>query len=130
MKEMAAGLYTGHTGWVRSVAFAPNGQHIISGSSDGLIRVWNAEMGETAAGPFTGHTALFMSVQFLPDGQQIVLGSSDESIRVWNAKPGETAAGPFTGHVAANNRRHAVGIGIGFAAFPKFWEVFAAVCKI
>jgi WD40 repeat protein len=92
--------FTRHTGSVSSVAFSPNGHHIISGSSDGSIRVWNAQMGETAAGPFTGPTSWVRSVAFLPDGQHIVSGSEDRSIRVWNAKTGETAAGPFTGHTS------------------------------
>ncbi len=42
---------------VESIAFSPNGQHIVSGSYDRTIRVWNAMTGEMTAGPFTGHTA-------------------------------------------------------------------------
>ena len=83
---------------VRSVAFSPDGQHIVSGSDDGTIRIWNAKTGETAAGPFTGHTGPVLSVAFSPDGQHIVSGSDDETVRVWNAKTGETAAAPFKGH--------------------------------
>ena len=52
---------------VPSVAFSPDGQHIVSGSDDGTIRVWNAMTGETAAGPFTGHSDPVQSVAFSPD---------------------------------------------------------------
>ncbi len=87
---------------VKSVAFSPDGQHIVSGSTDRTIRVWNAMTGETAAGSFTlaGHTdyVFLESVTLSPDGQHIVSGSSDGTIRVWNAMTGETAAGPFTVH--------------------------------
>src|SRR6266702_3005726 len=64
-------------GNVNSVALSPDGQRIVSGSSDGTIRVWNATTGETAAGPFTGHTGWVWSVAFSPDGQRIVSGSTD-----------------------------------------------------
>src|ERR1700733_3453217 len=77
---------------VASIAFSPDGQHIVSGSDNWTIRVWNAMTGETAAGPFTGHTSCVRSVAFSPDGQHIVSGSDDRTIRVWNPLTGETAA--------------------------------------
>jgi WD40 repeat protein len=80
------------------VAFSPDGQHIISGSEDKTIRMWNAMTGETVVGPFTGHTCSVTSVAFSPDGRLIVSGSDDQTTRVWNTTTGETVAGPFTGH--------------------------------
>jgi WD40 repeat protein len=92
------GPFTGHTDPVLSVAFSPDGQHIVSGSADKTICVWNATTGEIVAGPFTGHTDWVRSVAFSPDGQHIVSGSDDKTICVWNATTGEIVAGPFTGH--------------------------------
>jgi len=83
-------------GSVRSVAFSPDGHHIVSGSDDRTIRLWNATTGETVAGLFTGHTDSVNSVAFSPDGHHIVSGSDDQTIRVWNATTGAKVAGPFT----------------------------------
>ena len=96
-----AGPFTGHTETVWSVAFSPDRQHIVSGSGDNTIRVWNVRTGEIVAGPFTGHTAQVSSVTFSPDGQHIVSGSHDHTIRLWNVTTGEAAAGPFTGHTSS-----------------------------
>jgi WD40 repeat protein len=104
--ETAAGPFTGHTGSVWSVAFSPDGQHIVSGSQDRTIRVWNAMTGETAAGPFTGHTGWVFSVAFSPDGQHVVSGSDDWTIRVSNVTRGKKVTindVDFTDHEAIND---------------------------
>jgi WD40 repeat protein len=88
--ETAAGPFFGHTDCVKSVAFSPDGQHIVSGSDDRTIRVWNAMTGETAAGRFAGHTSRVNSVAFSPDGQHIVSGSLDGTIRALNITIGKT----------------------------------------
>lgn len=89
MGEPAAGPFTGHTSWVSSVAFSPDGLHIVSGSFDKTIRLWNATTGATVAGPFAGHTGAVLSVAFSPNGQQIVSGSNDGKIRLSNFTTGE-----------------------------------------
>ena len=36
----------GHSGYVRSVSFSPDGRRIVSGSEDKTVKVWNAETGQ------------------------------------------------------------------------------------
>ena len=93
-----AGPYTGHTDFVTSVGFSPDGQQTVSGSGDKTICVWNAITGEVVAGPFSGHTDGVTSVGFSPDGKQIVSGSFDQTIRLWIATGGLMAIGPLAGH--------------------------------
>ncbi|KAJ6612376.1 WD40-repeat-containing domain protein [Mycena sp. CBHHK59/15] len=90
----------GHTGVVTSVAFSPDGKHIVSGSEDNTVRVWDSESGEVVAGPFEGHTSWVTSVAFSPDGKCIVSGSWDNTVRVWDSESGEAVAGPFKCHTS------------------------------
>jgi WD40 repeat protein len=46
----------GHTGWVYSVAFSPDGKRLVSGSADKMLKVWDAETGR-ALRALEGHTA-------------------------------------------------------------------------
>lgn len=77
-----AGPLQGHTLVVMSVAFAPDGTLLVSGSADRTVRVWDARSGLVAAEPFEGHTEWVWSVAFSPDGTRIASGSFDQTIRV------------------------------------------------
>jgi eukaryotic-like serine/threonine-protein kinase len=72
---------------VFSVAISPNGQHIVTGGTDNIAKVW-----ETASGKdlFTikGHNDWITSVAFSPDGQRIVTASADHTAKVWDAASG------------------------------------------
>ena len=78
-------LFQGHTDWVTSVAFSPDGTRIVSGSGDETVRVWDADRGVQIGSPLQGHTHWVRSVAFSPDGTRIVSGSGDEIVRVWDA---------------------------------------------
>jgi len=77
----------GHTSWVTSVCFSPDGRYIASGSGDS-IRLWNMETGEEVR-RFEGHTHYVTSVCFSPDGRYIAsAGGQDSTIRLWNIETG------------------------------------------
>jgi WD40 repeat protein len=65
----------GHTHWIESVAFSPDGQYLASGSEDSTIRVWLVSTGAAVGDPLRGHAGAVASVCFSPDGQRIVSGS-------------------------------------------------------
>jgi WD40 repeat protein len=78
----------GHTSLVSSVAFSPDGAHIVSGSNDKTIRVWDAMTGHAIMEPIQAHTKSVSSVVFSPDGLHIASGSFDHTIRVWDVSMG------------------------------------------
>ncbi|KAG6332401.1 hypothetical protein ID866_6687 [Astraeus odoratus] len=81
----------GHTSWVRSVAFSPDGTKIVSGSSDNTVRMWDVERGVQIGSPLLGHTEGVASVSFSPDGIRI-------TVRVWDASQGVQIGSPLQGH--------------------------------
>ncbi|EED20635.1 platelet-activating factor acetylhydrolase isoform 1B alpha subunit, putative [Talaromyces stipitatus ATCC 10500] len=92
--DWSPGLQTleGHSDWVCSVAFSPDGQTVVSGSYDNTIKLWDAKTGSE---PQTlrdhldsGHSEWVQSVAFSPDGQTVVSGSYDRTIKLWDAKTG------------------------------------------
>ncbi|KAH7918354.1 WD40 repeat-like protein [Leucogyrophana mollusca] len=94
-------LIQGHKGWVLSVVFSPDGTHIVSGSDDKTIQVWDTSTGTQVLPPMQGHQGAVLSVAFSPDGTHIVSGSDDKTIRVWDASTGTQVLPPMQGHQGA-----------------------------
>src|SRR5258706_296185 len=90
--------WTGHTGFIQSVCYSPDGTRVVSGSYDKKIRIWDAESGTVIGEPLTGHTAGVNSVAYSPDGRHIISGSSDSTIRIWDAETGTAVGSPLVGH--------------------------------
>jgi WD40 repeat protein len=76
--------FTGHTSGVRAVAVTRDGQHIISGSEDKLVKVWSVAS-KSLVSTCGGHTGDVMAVAAMPDGQRILSGGgySDGTVHVW-----------------------------------------------
>jgi WD40 repeat protein len=86
---------------VTSVAYSPDGWHIISGSYDTTIRIWDAKTGAAVAKPLKGHNEWMSSVAYSPDGQYIVSGSYDKTIRIWDAGTNARVGRPLEGEIAS-----------------------------
>jgi WD40 repeat protein len=76
--------FKGHTRAVLAVAVTPDGQHIVSGSIDKLVKVWSVAS-KSLVSICAGHTDYVHAVAVMPDGQRILSGSCDHdhTVRVW-----------------------------------------------
>lgn len=81
----------GHTGNVKSVAFDRHTRsHLISGSSDSTVRVWDVGNGEEVR-VLKGHTSRVWEVDSLPSGMY-VSASADSTVRLWAPADGSCAS--------------------------------------
>ena len=92
-----------HTSPVFSVAFSPDGRHIVSGSLDKTIQLWDVQTGRQVGNPLRRHTDSVQSVAFSPDGRYIVSGSLDKTIQLWDAQTGDQVGTPLQGHTDSVN---------------------------
>lgn len=81
----------GHQGAVWSLCVSADGTRILSGGSDGLVRVWNFETGKEEQ-LFGNHRGRVRAVAILPDGKSAVSAGADGEIHRWDIASGRGVA--------------------------------------
>ncbi|KIO15681.1 hypothetical protein M407DRAFT_53628, partial [Tulasnella calospora MUT 4182] len=94
------GPLRGHSSFVNSVCFSPDGKYLASGSSDSTIRLWNCQTGVEVGEPCSHHwRTSVQSVCFSPDGKLLASGAYEKTIWLsgWDPNTGVQRGTPFTG---------------------------------
>jgi WD40 repeat protein len=73
-----------HGGFVTSLAFAPDSEHLITSGNDGTLRLWEVPSLKQVGDPFTGHVGRVFAVAFSRDSRTVVSGGEDHSAILWD----------------------------------------------
>lgn len=78
----------GHQGKTHRLAFTPDGRFIMSGGSDGTLKLWDSFSGECIK-TLEGHSDEVTGVVIVPSGSLALSGSLDGTLRLWDIQEGK-----------------------------------------
>ena len=81
-------IIQGHSNWVWSLAFSPNGKILASASFDNSIKLWNVTTDECQK-TFIGHHKEVYSISWNFDGTLLASSSADRTIKIWDINTGD-----------------------------------------
>ncbi len=97
VNPVEAVVLEGHKADVAMAAWSADGSRVLTASSDGTARVWDAATGEVTA--LEGHTDEVWAAAWSGDGRRVATASYDRTARIWDATGAERAV--LAGHKEA-----------------------------
>mmetsp|Transcript_23621 Transcript_23621/g.93295 ORF Transcript_23621/g.93295 Transcript_23621/m.93295 type:complete len:570 (-) Transcript_23621:888-2597(-) len=74
--------------YVRAMCFSPDGNSLITGSEDKLVKIWDIRK-RSVKRKLAGHDGDIYAVESTRDGTIIVSGSADKTAKIWDARSGK-----------------------------------------
>jgi len=87
--------FKGHTRYIYTLNFSPNGRLLVSASGDNTVRLWNMHDGATKL--LTEEDSIFLvnsfysSADFSPNGRYVAASHRDGMVRIWDLYTGQLA---------------------------------------
>lgn len=75
-------VLTGHTGGMTSMVFLPDGRTLVSGNSDGTVRLWEVETGQPQR-TLADNLSDVSSVCLSTDGRILAIGDRNGTVTLW-----------------------------------------------
>jgi RNA polymerase sigma factor (sigma-70 family) len=76
-----------HDDEITSLAFAPDGKTLASGSRDAVVKLWDVEARRERA-TLRGHSAPIVALSFSDDGGSIASADANRTLKVWDVMTG------------------------------------------
>lgn len=75
----------GHSGGTSTARFSPDERHVVVGSGDSTVSLWDADSGTVRT--LSGHSDGVLAASFSPDGRRVVTGSRDGTAKCPSRHP-------------------------------------------
>jgi WD40 repeat protein len=75
-------------GAVTAIAYSPNGQRLVTGSTNGEVKIWDANTYQELL-CCSKHKHWILGVCYSPDSNYIASASDDYTVKLWNANTGQ-----------------------------------------
>lgn len=126
-------LLEGHTGAVNTCQFAPDGRHLISGSHDKLLLMWEVFGESKNVLTLRGHKNSVLQAHWLEDGEGVISCSADKTVALWDSRTGARSR-VFKGHssyvnACANARESPVIASGSDDGSARLWDVRVRSCQ-